>query len=109
MNVLKGHNATPGRFLLWPPVYPEHVVTGFVKTPREEFEVHRFFIRKACESGLPYATPIWHPWSLGRFDPEMRMLRVVFEYVRSNGLECATFAGLCERLAAPALQAAVNR
>ncbi len=29
-NVLKGHNATPGRFLLWPPVYPDHVLTRCV-------------------------------------------------------------------------------
>ncbi|MBE7464390.1 MAG: polysaccharide deacetylase family protein [Planctomycetes bacterium] len=96
-NVLKGHNATPGRFLLWPPVYPDHVVTRFVKRPEEEFEVHRYFIDKAIELEHEYATLIWHPWSLGKFDPEMRMLKLCFEYVRARGLECITFAELHAR------------
>lgn len=108
-NVLKGHNATPGRFLLWPPVYPDHVVTRFVRTPEEEFEVHRYFIDKAIELDMPYATPIWHPWSLGKFDPEMRMLRLIFQYVRERGMVFSTFEALrakCPAQATPALAGA---
>ncbi len=96
-NVLKGHNATPGRFLLWPPVYPEHVVTRLVETPEEEFEVHKFFIDKAVEEELEYVALIWHPWSLHRFDPECRMLRMIFEYARAKGCEFGTFEQLRER------------
>ncbi|MCW8131152.1 MAG: polysaccharide deacetylase family protein [Planctomycetota bacterium] len=105
-NVLKGHNATPGRYLLWPPVYPDHVVTRFVRTPEEEFAVHRYFIDKAVALGAEYATPIWHPWSLGKFDPEMRMLRLVFEYVRSRGMGFATFEQLRARKPAAPVPAA---
>lgn len=106
-NVLKGHNATPGRFMLWPPVYPDHVVTGFVKTPEEEFAVHRYFIDKAIDLEMEYSTLIWHPWSLGKFDPEMRMLKLVFEYVRSRGCGFTTFAELRARRPAKTVQPAM--
>lgn len=96
-NVLKGHNATPGRFLLWPPVYPDHLLPGCVKTPEEEFAVNRFFIDKALELGAEFVSLIWHPWSLGRFDPEMTMLRLTFDYVRSRGLPFATYRDLRAR------------
>ncbi|MCZ7643670.1 MAG: polysaccharide deacetylase family protein [Planctomycetota bacterium] len=107
-NVLKGHNATPARFLLWPPVYPEHHVPGYVKTPEEEFEVLRFFIDKALEQELEYVTPIWHPWSLGKFDPEMKMLRMTFEYVRSRGCAFGTFRELRARRAKSSVAAAAD-
>lgn len=93
-NVLKGHNATPGRLLLWPPVYPEMQLHGYVRTPAEEFAVHRFFIDRAVAEGLEYVTLIWHPWSLNRFDPAMAMLDLLFEYVAAQGLEFARFEDL---------------
>lgn len=96
-NVLKGHNATPGRFLLWPPVYPDHLLARCVKTPEEEFAVNRFFIDKAVELNAEFVSLIWHPWSLGRFDPEMTMLRLTFDYVRSLGLPFATYRDLRAR------------
>ena len=97
-NLLKGHNAVPGRLLLWPPVYPETMaVSGFVKTPEEESAVHRFFVDRGRRDQAEYVTLIWHPWSLGRFDPEMRMLRLMFEYVRGQGLPFARFADLRAR------------
>jgi hypothetical protein len=97
-NVLKGHNAVPGRLLLWPPVYPEMMrLTGFLETPQEEFEVHRFFVDRATRDALEYVSLIWHPWSLNRFDPEMRMLRLMFDYIRSQDLAFARFADLRAR------------
>ena len=93
-NLLKGHNATPGRLLLWPPVYPELRLTGYVETPEEEFDVHRFFIDRALMDGLEYVSLIWHPWSLYRFDPEMSMLRMVFEYARDRGMPFLRFCDL---------------
>jgi len=93
-NVLKGHNATPGRLLLWPPLYPELQPTGYVKTPEEEFNVHRFFIDRALAEGLEYVTLIWHPWSLGRFDPPMQMLELVFDHVAKQGMIFARFEDL---------------
>lgn len=85
-NLLKGHNATPGRLLLWPPIYPEAFASDYVETPREEFEVHRFFIDKAIAQDMEYSTLIWHPWSLGKFDPDMEMLDLLFSYCREQGM-----------------------
>jgi polysaccharide deacetylase len=93
-NVLKGHNATPGRLLLWPPVYPDLVLNAYPQTPEEEFAVHRGFVDKAVELGAEYVSLIWHPWSLGRFDPEMRMLKLLFSYVREIGCSFARFTDL---------------
>ena len=93
-NVLKGHNATPGRLLLWPPVYPEAQLPGYVQTPEEEFSVHRFFVDRALEEGLEYVSLIWHPWSLRRFDADMTMLEMLFEYVAKQGMEFARFDDL---------------
>lgn len=96
-NVLKGHNATPGRLLLWPPLYPETLLSRYVSTPREEFEVHRFFVDRAAADGLEYVSLVWHPWSLGRFDPDMQMLELLFDYVRGLGVDFARFADLRSR------------
>ena len=96
-NLLKGHNATPGRLLLWPPLYPELQLTGYVKTPQEEFDVHRFFIDRALAEDREYVSLIWHPWSLGRFDPAMKMLELVFDYVVQQGMTFARFQDLWQR------------
>ena len=96
-NVLKGHNATPGRLLLWPPIYPETLRSGYVETPEEEFEVHRFFVDRAIEEDLEYVSLIWHPWSLRRLDPEMRMLEMVFAHVAERGMPCLRFEDLWRR------------
>jgi len=99
-NVLKGFNATPGRLLLWPPLYPGHHPEGLVRTPEEEFEVHRFFMDRAIEEDLEYVSLIWHPWSLARFDPEMRMLRLALDYATGQGMELLRFQDLLGRKAA---------
>jgi hypothetical protein len=100
-NLLKGHNLTdrPQRIVAWPSPFPEAVPLRPVTTPDQEFEVGRLFIDRAVELGLPYVSLIWHPWSLARFDPDMRMLDLTFSYVRERGLEPATYAEVCAALA----------
>ena len=98
-NVLKGHNATPGRLLLWPPLYPEMQLPGFVRTPREEYEVHRFFIDRAAAEGRRYVSLIWHPWSLGKFDPSMTILDLCFARAAEKGMTFARFEDLHRDLA----------
>ena len=93
-NVLKGHNATPGRLLLWPPLYPEMQLPRYVETPEQEFDVHRFFVDRAVADGLEYVSLIWHPWSLDMFDPEMRMLEMLFDYVAAQGMSFSRYDGL---------------
>ena len=96
-NVLKGHNATPDRLLLWPPLYPEMQLQGYVTTPAEEFAVHRAFIDKAIAEDLEYVSLIWHPWSLDRFDPDMTMLDMLFTYAASKGMPFLRYADLWKK------------
>jgi peptidoglycan/xylan/chitin deacetylase (PgdA/CDA1 family) len=102
-NLLKGNNRIFGmgalRVLLFPPLYPEAVPAGYVSTPEEEFRVNnRTFIDKAVTEDAAYVSLVWHPWSLGLFDPEMRMLDMTFDYVREQGLVPCTFATLNDEL-----------
>ena len=57
-------------------------------------------IDRAIALGLPYVSLIWHPWSLNRFDPEMRMLKLTFAYVRELGLETTTYEAEWQRVRA---------
>ncbi len=94
-NLLKGHNRMgPRRLVLWPMPEPDLVPSHEVKTPEEEFAVHRLFLDRAARRGLPYVSLIWHPWSLDRFDPDMRMLELTFAHVRALGLRPCTFADM---------------
>ena len=93
-NLLKAHNLTtePRRLVLWPPPAPEAIPPGPIASPEEEFAINRLFIDRAVALGLPYVSLIWHPWSLARFDPAMRMLELTFGYARSQGLTFARYA-----------------
>jgi peptidoglycan/xylan/chitin deacetylase (PgdA/CDA1 family) len=104
-NLLKGHNLTdkPQRIVAWPSPFPEAVPLSPIQTPEQEFAVNRLFIDRAIELGLPYVSLIWHPWSLGRFDPDFRMLEQTFEYVLAQGLEPTTFEGEWRRIKAGAV------
>jgi peptidoglycan/xylan/chitin deacetylase (PgdA/CDA1 family) len=100
-NLLKGHNLTVKvqRILAWPSPFPEAVPLGPIHTPEEEFAINKLFIDKAVALELPYVSLIWHPWSLGQFDPAMTMLKRTFAYVRELGLEPTTYAAEWRRLA----------
>jgi hypothetical protein len=100
-NVLKAHNLSTStqRLVAWPMPDPDLVVPGPVHTPEEEFAVNKRFIDRAVRDGLPYVSLIWHPWSLARFDPQMRMLELTFAYVQELGLEPTTYADEYRRLA----------
>ena len=98
-NLLKGNNKWDPRPLqLFPHPVPEAAVTGFVRTPEEEFGVHRVFIEKAVETHMGHVSLIWHPWSLHAFDPEMKMMELVFQYVRDLNLPVATLADYARTL-----------
>jgi hypothetical protein len=78
--------------LLFPYPLSEPPVLRHVKTPREEFAVHRVFIDDAVRKKIAHVSLIWHPWSLGKFDPRGQMLEMLFKYVRSKKLPVSTFA-----------------
>jgi hypothetical protein len=93
-NVLKGNSIIykgPARLIGFPQPYPELVPLKPIQTPEEEFELYALYIARARKLGLPYVSFIWHPWSLYRFDPEMRMLDMLFDYVQQIGMEPSTF------------------
>jgi len=98
-NLLKDHNRWGSRRLtLWPPEMPEAIPPGFISTPEEEFAVYRVFLEKAKSEDKPFVSLIWHPWSLHAFDPEMKMLELVFHHVRKIGLEPCTYLGLLQHI-----------
>lgn len=100
-NLLKDHNRWgPRRLTLWPSPFPEAIPNGFCKTPQDEFEVNRVFLNRALETNKPFVSLIWHPWSLAKFDPEMRMLELTFAHVRRIGLKPSTYAQLYEHVSA---------
>lgn len=107
-NLLKAHNLTVSvkRILAWPSPMPEAIRLTPIHTPEEEFAMNRLFIDRAVALGLPYVSLIWHPWSLARFDPAMRMLDLTFAYVRELGLEATTYQAEWERARARIAQPA---
>lgn len=91
-NLLKDHNKWgPKRLTLWPPEMPEAIPPGFLKSPEEEVALNGVFLEKALRESLAFVSLIWHPWSLGAFDAEMRMLDLTFRRVRELRLEPTTY------------------
>lgn len=78
--------------------FPGAMPAGLFTSAEDEVALNRVFIDRAVADGNPQATLIWHPWSLGGFDPPMRMLDQTFSYVRSLQLPCTTFAKFAEGL-----------
>lgn len=99
-NLLKGHNNIgPVLVGLFPPPVPEAMPSGYVTTPEQEFVVNnKPFIDRARIEDMPQVSLIWHPWSLHRLDPEMRMLELTFFYVKECGLATGTFAELLDEV-----------
>jgi hypothetical protein len=99
-NLLKNHNGWgPRRLTLWPAPMPEAIPSGFVKTPEDEFAVNRVFLEKALGGGKTFVSLIWHPWSLHRFNPDMKMLELTFTHVRKLNLKSCTYADLHKQVA----------
>ena len=98
-NLLKNHNRWgPRRLTLWPSPFPEAIPDGFCKTPKDEFEVNRVFLDRALQTGKSFVSLIWHPWSLKKFDPNMKMLELTFTHVQHLGLKPYTYAQLYEHV-----------
>ena len=96
-NLLKDHNGWgPRRLTLWPSPFPEAIAGGFCETAKDEFEVNRVFLDRAAQTVKSFVSLIWHPWSLNKFDPDMKMLELTFTHVRRLGLQTCTYAQLYE-------------
>lgn len=98
-NLLKDHNQWgPRRLTLWPSPFPQALPDGFCKTPKDEFEVNKVFLNRAIETGKSFVSLIWHPWSLNKFDSDMKMLELTFTHVQRLGLRPCTYAQLYEHV-----------
>ncbi|MCC6581299.1 MAG: polysaccharide deacetylase family protein [Phycisphaeraceae bacterium] len=103
-NVLKsmskpGYWTEPRRLLAYPPLWPEAIPPKPITTAAEEFRYNsKVLVDRAKAEQVDYVTPIWHPWSLGLFDPAMEMLDLTFRYVREQGLTPTTFAEMHTQL-----------
>lgn len=92
-NLLKPREyLNPAVLQLYPHPMPEAALVRLLETPEEEAALNRCFIDRAQKEGLGHVSLVWHPWSLRRFDPQMRMLKLTFQYVRELGLQTRTFA-----------------
>ena len=78
--------------------WPEATPPGPLGSPEEEARLNALVVDRAAEEGLPYVSPIWHPWSLHRADPEMRMIAATFSHARQRGLEFTTFGEEAQRV-----------
>lgn len=92
-NLLKGNNGIgPLLLCLFPPDMPEAIPPGYISTPEEEFAFNnKPFLDRAQRDHMPLVSFIWHPWSMNRFDPAMKMLEITFDSIRDRGLQATTF------------------
>lgn len=92
-NLLKPRDyLNPAVLQLYPHPMPEAALTALLKTPEEEAALNRCFVDRALKGNVGHVSLVWHPWSLQRFDPELRMLKLTLQYVREQGLRTSTFA-----------------
>ncbi len=95
-NVLKGDltasNGNPPRLVHWPLRVPKDAIPlEPVATPEQEFDVNRAIINQAVLLNIPYVSLVWHPWSIIRNDPALRMVEMTFAFVKSLGMEATTY------------------
>ncbi|HIE08528.1 MAG TPA: hypothetical protein EYP65_01610 [Armatimonadetes bacterium] len=96
-NVLKGITPHP---ILWPPppgnFYPQRPP----RTPEEEFEVYKHELEYALDKGLPYYSPVLHPWSIGKVDKSMRLVDLLLSHAKGLGIPIMNFSMMADRLRA---------
>ncbi|MCS7225069.1 MAG: hypothetical protein NZ959_11030 [Armatimonadetes bacterium] len=94
-NVLKfGMGNQPVRLIAFPAPYPEAVPLKPIETPEEEIAINRAFIDRALAGSYTHLSLVWHPRSITRFDPDMKMLVETFRYAQSVGMQFATYEQL---------------
>ncbi len=90
--------STPVRLIAFPALYPETVSLKLIETPEEEIAINRAFIDRALAGGYTHVSLVWHPWSIARFDPEMKMIVETLKYAREVGLQIGTYEQLWRRM-----------
>jgi len=94
-NVLKGYSQVP---VMWPPIFPWGIPRRTPKTPQEEFKVYKASIDYAIKNNLTYYSPIFHPWSIFRFNQKAKTVDLLLDYVRRRKMRMGTYCEMYETL-----------
>jgi peptidoglycan/xylan/chitin deacetylase (PgdA/CDA1 family) len=86
---------------------PELKLTKALKTPADEIEMNRKLMQAGLGMNAPYVTPIWHPWSLDKFDPAMDMVHGVIQAAQELKIKTHTFSGYMASHCIPAEQVSI--
>ena len=87
-NVLKGYNCCP---VSWPPVLPWGYPDGPPATPEEEFAVYKKGIDYCVLHSFPCYAPIFHPWSVYRFNREARTIGLLLDYLAERMIPVVSY------------------
>lgn len=96
--VIKGQERGP--YVAWPPALPWGIPACVPRSPAEEFAVQRVWIERAVALELDYVSPVYHPHSIYRADPNCAIVDLLMRYLQWEGLPTTTYAALHERYAA---------
>ncbi|MCG2660150.1 MAG: polysaccharide deacetylase family protein [Kiritimatiellae bacterium] len=89
-------NCLMGDRTLWPPLPSTRLPPKKVETVREQIQGYRHEFNYTDTHSLFYA-PTMHPWSLYRFDPQVRALRAMLRWARERGVPVMTYAQVSDR------------
>ncbi|MCF7942656.1 MAG: polysaccharide deacetylase family protein [Spirochaetia bacterium] len=90
-NVLKGYNYCP---VLWPPLTDWGYPASAPVTPEEEFSVYKLWIDHAVAEDLLHIAPIFHPWSVHRFNAEAETIGLILDYLVQQQIPICTYSQL---------------
>lgn len=94
-NVLKGYAKVP---TLWPPIFPWSIPQRIPETSEEEFGIHKPSIDYAIEQKLIYYSPVFHPSTIYRFDPEAGTIDLLLRYAKKKEMQISTYYEMYERI-----------
>lgn len=96
-NVLKGF-APNISFITFPMPDAWQIRQEPTQTPQEDAEHHLLWVEKAMETDMPFISFAFHPWSLIRFDPQVRELDIIFDGLEEREIEVVTASTVAEKL-----------
>ena len=80
----------------WPSEYT--YPSQFVKTPEEEFQVHKAALDAASRAGLPFCCLAFHPWTTVRKqDSEAKVIALLLRYANDQKWQVSTMDAEAQR------------
>ena len=97
-NVLKGYSPRVG-MVVYPPLADWHLPPATPRTPQDHATHHLLWVDKAREAQLPFVSLAFHPWSIFKYDNDLRAERLIFEGLAERGVAVTTCTAAYEKLA----------